>query len=157
MKLPTPIKTDNPLPLPSEMPTLCLWSVLLTSYLLLCLTESFLQWDIKNLSFIKSWNQVCNLSWKTGGFGRVRVLAVWVQVPVWVLAGFEPQHVSSSPNLGCTVSEWHIKQTITVFYYILKFSTKNMCCYLYKFFFKAVNDKTTMRYHFAPTRLVKIK
>ena len=28
-----------------------------TSCLLLCLAESFLQWDIKNVSFIKSWDQ----------------------------------------------------------------------------------------------------
>ena len=33
-----------------------------------------MQWNIKNLSFTGSWNQVCDLSWKTVGFG-------WIQVP----------------------------------------------------------------------------
>ena len=41
----------------------------------LSLTEVFLQWDIKNLSFIKSWDQMCELSCET---------------------------VCSSPNLSCT-------------------------------------------------------
>ena len=33
----------------------------------LSLTEFFLQWDIKNLSFINSWDQVCDLGLKTMG------------------------------------------------------------------------------------------
>ena len=37
-------------------------------------------------------NQVCDLSLKTVGFGSV-------QVPIWVLAGFETRHMGSSLNL----------------------------------------------------------
>lgn len=33
------------------------------------------------------------------GFGWVSVPATWVQVPGWVLAGFEFQHMGSSPSL----------------------------------------------------------
>ena len=29
----------------------------------------------------------------------------WVQVPVWVLAGFEAWPMGSSPNLSCVVSD----------------------------------------------------
>ena len=64
---------------------------------------------------------MCDLSWKTVGFGRVWVPTAWVRVPVWVLAGFEyqqcgfesqcgfwpglsPGRVGSSLNLRCTVS-----------------------------------------------------
>ena len=63
------------------------------------------KWITYNFSLIKlarkgllkkkrAWacNQVCDLSLKTVGFGSV-------QVPVWVLAGFESQHVGSSLNL----------------------------------------------------------
>ena len=109
MKLPTPIKTDNPVPwcLPHLLrwPTLCLWSVFLSKQIhflpiTLSLAEFFLQWDVKNLSFTKSWNQV------------------WISVGrLWVLAGFEswprgfesqsefwlglsPSCMGSSPSLG---------------------------------------------------------
>ena len=65
----------------------------------LSLTEFFLWWDIKNLNFIRSWNQVCDFSWKTMDFGWVWVQTygldyqtglwlglspdLWVQVPIW--------------------------------------------------------------------------
>ena len=45
------------------------------------LTEFSLPWDTKNLSFIRSWNQVCHLSWKAvdlspkQGFDWVQILA----------------------------------------------------------------------------------
>ena len=63
-------------------PMLCMWSVLLSKEthflnITLALPEFFLQWDIKNLSLVKSWNHMCNLSWKSMGFG-------WVQVSIWV-------------------------------------------------------------------------
>ena len=48
----------------------------------LSLNEFFLRQDIKNLSFFKSWNQMCDLSWKTMGF--------------W--PGLCPGHVGSSPK-----------------------------------------------------------
>ena len=58
------------------------------------------------------------------GFGRVRVLAAWIRVPIRVLARFEsqlhgfksqsgfwpgssPSHMGSSPNLRCTFSVPH--------------------------------------------------
>ena len=59
--------------------------------LTLSLTEFFLQWDIKNLRFIRSWNQVCELTWKTVGLGWVQTSATWLRVPNWVLAWFESQ------------------------------------------------------------------
>ena len=66
---------------PLWWPTLCLWSVFSlnksTSYLSLCLSLNSLQWDIKNLSFIKSWNRVCDLSWKTVSFDWDGVLESW--------------------------------------------------------------------------------
>ena len=75
------------------MPTFCLWSVSLwISHFLpvhLSLTEFFLQWEIENMSFIRSWNQVCVHRWKTMGFGQVQVPATWVQVPGRVLARYE--------------------------------------------------------------------
>ena len=78
---------------PSAMPTFCLWSVSLwISHFLpihLSLTGFFLQWEIENLSFIRSWNQVCVHRWETMGFGQVQVPATWVQVPGRVLARFE--------------------------------------------------------------------
>lgn len=43
----------------------------------------------KNLSFIRSSNQVYDLNWKTMAFGQVQVPATCVRVPSWVLAGFE--------------------------------------------------------------------
>ena len=39
------------------------------------------------------------------GFGLVRVPAIWVQVPNWVLTRFEPQPMGSSPSLSCMVSQ----------------------------------------------------
>ena len=33
------------------------------------------------------------------GFGWIGVPTTWVQVPSWVLAGFEFQHMGSSPSL----------------------------------------------------------
>ena len=50
-----------------------------TSYLWLFLTDFLLQWDIKNLSFIRFWIQVCDLSGKTVGFGQVWVPATVVK------------------------------------------------------------------------------
>ena len=32
----------------------------------------------------KSWNQMCNLSCKTVGFGQVLALATWIQASNWV-------------------------------------------------------------------------
>lgn len=56
----------------------------------LCLSELFLWWGIKNLSFIKFWNQVCDLSWKTVAFD-----CVWV--PAY---GFNPgMNYSFTPNI----------------------------------------------------------
>ena len=53
-------------------PTLCLRSVFLSDFfyflpITLSLTEFFLRWDIKNLSLVKSWDEVCDHSWKTVG------------------------------------------------------------------------------------------
>jgi len=45
----------------------------------LFLTDFFLQWDVKNLSFIRFWIQVCDLSGKTVGFGLVWVPATAVK------------------------------------------------------------------------------
>ena len=65
-------------------------------YITLSLTEFFLPWDIKNLSFIRSWNQVCDLSWKTMDFGWAQVLAMWVLV---LAHGFKSQsEVNSFPS-----------------------------------------------------------
>ena len=81
-----PIKTDHAIfqgcSCLLRWPMLCTWSVLLSKEthflnITLALTDFFLQWDIKNLSLIKSWNHMCDLSWTTTGFGRV-------QVPIWV-------------------------------------------------------------------------
>ena len=52
------------------------------------------------MSFIKSRNQVCDLRWKIVGCGQVRVPVMWIQVPNWILAGFEFQHMGSSTNWG---------------------------------------------------------
>ena len=64
-------------------PTLCLWSVFSlnksTPYLSLCLSLNSLQWDIKKLSFIRCWNWVCDLSWKTQ-FWLGWSPGTWVQV-----------------------------------------------------------------------------
>ena len=82
--------------LPLTWPRLCGVYVFLnksTSHISLFLTEFILQWDIKNLNFIKSWDQVCDLNLKVMGsspslgFGRI-----------WVLAH------GSSPILSCTFS-----------------------------------------------------
>ena len=81
-----------------------------TSYPSLCLSlNSFCDETSRTWASFKSWNQVCDLSWKTVGFGQV-------QVPVRVLARFESQpcgsksqsgfRLISSPNLRCTVSLW---------------------------------------------------
>ena len=53
----------------------------------------------KNLSFIRSSNQVYDLNWKTMAFGQVQVPATCVRVPSWVLAGFESRHMGLSPNM----------------------------------------------------------
>ena len=60
-----------------------------TSYLSLCLTEFFLQWDIKNLSFTRSWNQapwaLARLkSWldTTEWLSIAQSPAMWVWVPI---------------------------------------------------------------------------
>ena len=72
-------------PHPLQWTTLCLWSVFLwknphLTYHFVSFFELLLHWDLsalnsfyiefflhwdKNLSFIRSWNQVCELSWKT--------------------------------------------------------------------------------------------
>ena len=68
-----------------------LWSVFLsksTSYLSLCLSLIFLmQWDIKYLSIIKSWNQVWSL---LGDHG--------------LYPGLNPRHVGSSSYMSYKVS-----------------------------------------------------
>ena len=61
-------------------PTLCLWSVFLSEQIYFLptpfsFTELFLWWAIKNLNYIRFWNQVCDLSWKIMGFGQVWVPA----------------------------------------------------------------------------------
>ena len=53
----------------------------------LSLIDFFLWWDTQNLSSIRFWNQVCDLSWKTVGFGQVQVPVIWVRVPSRILAG----------------------------------------------------------------------
>ena len=69
-----------------------LWSVFLseesTSYLALSVTEFFLRWDIRNLSFVRCWNQICDLSWKTVDLG-------WFRVPKGFPGG------SDSKKSGC--------------------------------------------------------
>ena len=60
------------------------WSHLTCSTpITLSLTEFFLQWTIKNSSFIRSWNPSVWDQLKDCGFGWVWVPAMWVQVPVW--------------------------------------------------------------------------
>ena len=50
--------------------------------MILSLTDFFLQWDIKNLSFIRFRNRVCDLSGKAVDFGRVWVPATGVK-SIW--------------------------------------------------------------------------
>ena len=61
-----------------------------TSYLPLCLTEFFLQWYIKNLSFTRSWNQA--------PWALVR-LKSWLDMTEWLSIAQSPCHVGLSPNL----------------------------------------------------------
>ena len=61
-----------------------------TSYLSLCLTEFFLQWDIKNLSFIRSWNQA---PW------ALARLKFWLDTTEWLSIAQSPCHMGLSPNL----------------------------------------------------------
>ena len=65
MKLPTHIKTDPGATLAFRDGPLFVEFFLskLIHFLpiILSLTEFFLQWDIKNLSFIKGWDQVCDI------------------------------------------------------------------------------------------------
>ena len=55
----------------------------------LSLAEFLLRGGIKNLNLSESRHRVSDSN-----------LKLWVQVPIWVLAGFESWHVGSSPNLG---------------------------------------------------------
>ena len=95
MKLPTPIKTDNPIPWGRSRllrwPTLCLWSVLLsksTAYPSLCLSLNSFCHDTSRTWVSLSPETRCVIS-----VGRP-----------WVLAMFESWHVGSSSNLRCTFS-----------------------------------------------------
>ena len=65
-----------------------------TSYLFLCLSLNFLQWDIKNLSFIRSWNQV---PWFFAGF-EFQPHGFKSQARFWL--GLSPGHMGSSPKQG---------------------------------------------------------
>ena len=74
-----------------------LWGVLLSEseqiHLLpiaLCLTEFFLQWDIKNLSFTRSWNQA---PW------ALAMLKSWLDTTEWLSIAQSPCHMGLSPNL----------------------------------------------------------
>ena len=58
-----------------------------------------------------------------------------VQVPTWVLAGFQSQRMCSSPNLSCAVSEWvgiHDETVFSTEHFAL---THRGCFYLIFFFF----------------------
>ena len=73
-----------------------------TSYLSLCLSEFFLRWDIKNLSFIRSWNQVpwvlAGFESQPCGFGSLWLGSspgTWVQVPI--CGKWFQQHQPTSP------------------------------------------------------------
>ena len=74
-----------------------LWTVLLSessqiySYLLLCLSLIFLQWDIKNLSFIRSWNQA---PWFLAGLKFQSDMTEWLSIAQ------SPCHVGLSPNIN---------------------------------------------------------
>lgn len=74
--------------------------------------EFFLWWDIKNLSFTKSQNQVCDLSWKTMGFARVQV-SIWHEqfqldcqgIPIGCVLWLDTHHKEWWPSLCITTRE----------------------------------------------------
>ena len=83
--------------LPSEM-AYTLWSVFLSKQvhflpITLSLTEFFLWWDIKNLSFIMSWNQV---PWVLIRF-ELQPCGFKSQTGFWL--GLSPSHMGSSLKL----------------------------------------------------------
>ena len=57
----------------------------------------------------RSWNQMCDLNWKTMGFGWVQARATWISVLSKVLAGFQSWHMGSGPSLRWTLSKGHPK------------------------------------------------
>ena len=71
----------------------------------------------KNLSFSKSWHQVSSFNQKTvGSFESPPHQGLWVQVPIWVLAGFEfhPRSAVSQPHRSefCQQPKWAGKQSL---------------------------------------------
>ena len=85
-----------------------LWSVLLSEskqiYLLrnaVSLTEFVLQEDIKNLSFIRSWNQA---PWVLAG------LKSQLDTTEWLSIVQSPCHVGLNPNLRQTVSNYSVQK-----------------------------------------------
>ena len=76
-----------------ECASLWIWiNPLLTYHFVI--TEFFLSWDIKNLSFIRSWNQ---LQWVLAGF-ESQPHGFESQARFWL--GLSPSHVGSSTKLG---------------------------------------------------------
>ena len=67
----------------------------------------FWLWNIKNLSFIRSWNQFV---WVLAGFESH---PDWFWVSNLILAGFESQHMSSSPSLW-----WKVSVSLILLYWL---------------------------------------
>lgn len=64
-----------------------------------------------------------------------------VQVPTWVLAGFQSQRMCSSPNLSCAVSEWVGIHHETVFS-TEHFALTHRSCFYLIFFLSVVSHSS---------------
>ena len=118
MKLPTALKADNSWCRSHLLrwPTLCLWNGFSlnksTSYLSLCLS-------------LNSFCDEASRTWASLSPETKCVVSVkrpWVQVPVWVLAGFGSRHVGSSPTW---VTQFHVLWAILANYWTWGGSCEN--------------------------------